>query len=916
MRKLSKKISMLMVLAMLVSLFSGIVSASAASACSFKSSKYDVEVGETIEMEKNEYADFDLFKNDAAPEGYTVKWSSNNPDAVWVNAKTGQLRADKFKTADYGDKATISATFTNTATKKSATRSFVIVVAEKAAYTLTTKVGEAVLGAEALTVGTEYALTSTVTADGKAVDATVAYTVDGVAVTALKFDAAGEYTVVATATVDGKVVATVKTAVVAAKANTAIVSAKQTSMYKALLVLGSETAAKAAADNKNVAVTFIAENTTYEIEALVKNVTVDADNKSAVVVEMFDQFIPEYTYKFAIGAESKGFVAVTAGEEDITGIVVVTWNKFIEDVYGDLGVLAFNAQGVDITDSKAVKEYLDYYLSWELVSDANGDCDLNDGQLKFYEANKSAVVKAELNMGYNDDGTEKIALTATGKVVSVPRYTNSPAEGFVISNSVNFGNASHWDYNYTLGTIEVIADETPGYLTAKYTQAEEMFGWTQNTTQYVYQGSDNGIDNKDGYTYRSSNEEVCFIDAETGYVYPSKAGTAKLYAINPDGVAIGSVTVKVHAEQVLKNFTASLNKTKLSVDIVNDIDSLELILSANDQLGRWYDFSGAGIEYEVEVTNTLDNKLDIDWAEMYYDYNGGYHVPITAADDAVTDTIKNVSIITKAWDADDTNKDKVITRKVSFSVKDINNAEDGKVTLTANDKTIDTKLSQWGLDAYKVDIAAVRNDSKGYLQDVIPYTLQNGGTASTVTGTYTLVVTKNNGTVPEEDWAFVAANKFNPIRHVDKNYDGNADTTEQQILKAGNGVYRFKLYVGTGSGSTHVDTVTITVKDTTEKFTVVRNNTNLAWYHNDINESNLKDYVKLNRDGVRIDDWRYEVVAVNKNDAKSIDGESIYIEDVTYRLNAFYAYYSYQSWERFQWEEITVPVNMKFTILE
>ena len=137
MRKLSKKISMLMVLAMLVGLFSGVVSASAASAWSFASSKYDVAVNGSINMESKEYADFDLLKDGKAPAGYTVAWASSDEDVVWVNAKTGQLRANKFGKAADGDKAVISATFTNTATKKSATRSFTIVLgAAKADFTV------------------------------------------------------------------------------------------------------------------------------------------------------------------------------------------------------------------------------------------------------------------------------------------------------------------------------------------------------------------------------------------------------------------------------------------------------------------------------------------------------------------------------------------------------------------------------------------------------------------------------------------------------------------------------------------------------------------------------------------------------------------------------------------------------------
>ena len=908
MRKLSKKISMLMVLAMLVSLFSGIVSASAASAWSFKSAKYDVDVNETIEMEKNEYADFDLFKNDAAPTGYTVKWASNNPDAVWVNAKTGQLRADKFGTADLGDKATISATFTNTATKKSATRSFVIVVAEKAAYTLTTKVGEAVLGAEALTVGTEYALTSTVTADGKAVDATVAYTVDGVAVTALKFDAAGEYTVVATATVGGKVVATVKTAVVAAKANTAIVSAKQTSLTKALLVLGSETAAKAAADDKSVAVTFVAENSTYDIDALVKSVSVDANNKSAVVVEMYDQFVPKFTYKFTIGTESKSFVAVTANEEDIASISVVTWNKYIAENYNDLKVQVFNAQGIEITDSKEVQEYLDYYLSWEVV-DSDAGVDILNNQLQFFEANKSVVVKAILNMGYNDDGTEKVDLTAVGKLVSVAKSADKPAVGFIIKDGVTFGDAGHWDNNYKLDTIELIADEMPGQLIAKYVESEEKFGWAQNHDRFVIGGEDNGLDPKVGYTYRSSNEEVCFVDAETGTVYPSKAGTAKLYVINPDGAAIGSVSVKVYADQALKNFTASLSKEKLSVDTIDEADSITLTVNAKDQLGRPYRFNDAdvtadwqNIDFEWELSEDFDGALTVSDPVKS---NDDYKFTITVDAGAIEDKSAKSTIIISVWDADDDEKAKVITRKLTFSLKDVNQSESGKVYLVSNDKSIDTKLNQWGAGAYEVDLAAELRDNNSYFLDKLTYTMKNNGVASTVTGDYTLVVTKNNTTVDADEYAAFIGAKFTPVI----NEDG-------EVKKVSNGTYRFKLYVGTGNGTKLVDTLTVSVKDTTEKFTVARKATNLASYHNDITTDNLKDYLELYRDGAVYDNWKYSVANIEINDAKSVNGESIYIQEVTYKLSAFNEYFAYQSWSRAEFEYITVPVNMKFTILE
>ena len=172
MRKLSKKISMLMVLAMLVSLFSGVVSASAASVWSFKSTngKFDVAVKETIIMEKNEYADFDLYKEGekVTKATYTAVWESSDPDVVWVDATNGRLRADKFGKAEAGDKAMISATFTNVETKKSATRSFYIEIAAdpvveepEVEYMIAVNFGD-----EAFLAGDKYDLEGVVTADG------------------------------------------------------------------------------------------------------------------------------------------------------------------------------------------------------------------------------------------------------------------------------------------------------------------------------------------------------------------------------------------------------------------------------------------------------------------------------------------------------------------------------------------------------------------------------------------------------------------------------------------------------------------------------------------------------------------------------------------------------------------------------
>ena len=48
-------------------------------------------------MEKNQFADFDLYKDGKAfdTDVYTVKYVSSDEDVVWVDAKNGKLRADQ-----------------------------------------------------------------------------------------------------------------------------------------------------------------------------------------------------------------------------------------------------------------------------------------------------------------------------------------------------------------------------------------------------------------------------------------------------------------------------------------------------------------------------------------------------------------------------------------------------------------------------------------------------------------------------------------------------------------------------------------------------------------------------------------------------------------------------------------------------
>lgn len=110
--------------------------ASAASVWSFRSAQGKIETNKSVTMNDHQYMNFDLLKSDKliteakdALDDYSVVWTSDDADLVWINSKTGQARANKFDrfTEEYGT-AKISATITNTKTGKQIVRSFTVII--------------------------------------------------------------------------------------------------------------------------------------------------------------------------------------------------------------------------------------------------------------------------------------------------------------------------------------------------------------------------------------------------------------------------------------------------------------------------------------------------------------------------------------------------------------------------------------------------------------------------------------------------------------------------------------------------------------------------------------------------------------------------------------------------------------------
>ncbi len=836
MRKLSKKISMLMVLAMLVSLFSGVVSASAASVWSFynKTAGEIVEVKETIEMEKGEFADFDLYKEGKAvtKDTYTVVYASSDEDVVWVDAKNGKLRADKFEKAEAGDKATISATFTNVATGKSATRSFVIEIAadEEVEYAITTKAGDVVLGAEAIVADKEYALTSVVTANGEEVEATVVYTVNNETVTALKL-AAGEYVVEAVATIDGEEVAAADYDVVAVAEVPEIVEAKQTSLTTAEITFNNADWAKSFVNK--VKLSYMAGE--VEIADLVKK----AEAKDATVtVTLYNAMAADVTYKFAY--DGYDCVATIKGAKSVPASIKVVGGNVAAQTEGQLDIKIYTADGVDITTNE-LKLNVSYAGTDDSVSVVAGD------KIYFFEAGKTAVVNATYEMGYDDNGYEIADLKATGVYYSVPAFTDSNLNGYAAdANNIENSNLSYGN-NITLSLSDT------KFLHAKYTRTAA----NGNATQiYVVAGADSVA--KTTYTYYSTNESVLLVDQFTGQLTPCSEGVASVYLKDANNTVVGSVAINVKGARALTTLTASLTDRMVSAgDLYTDNTTVSV--STKDQLGDYIDAA-----WNVEIVNPAGNLADyLAWETVM---NNGQVTGIKLTPNNANIEAGKTKVVTFKITATVGNVNK--TWNGSVSIKNINGVNASSTVLDLSAASVDMKLNKTKADDYNVFAKLVMKDNAGYDLGLKDYTyITAEADAVTANGAYSIIVKKNNDTNGQAATGIIVDEgntiKFTPVTGTDV------------VTKTGKDTYTIKVFKGNGTKAQLYATKTVSFTDSTNAITVVVNKNNI----DGTNAADVKASLDFYRDGVKITDKVTD--AVIKDSTILVNEKKVYVKTIT-----------------------------------
>jgi len=586
MRKLSKKISMLMVLAMLVSMFSGIVSASAASKWSFYDRTADevVEVKDTYVMEKDQYANFDLYceGEEADADTYSYYWESSDPDVVFVDKTNGRLRADKYGKAEAGDKAMISVYIDNKTTEKNenAKRSFYIeIAADEVVEEVEYKIATNIVPDEVYYVGEKYELEAVVTADGEEIEAEVVFSIDDVAIKEFAPTKDGEYTIVATATIDDEVVKTEKFVVTVETVG--LVAAKQTTFNTVALTFDTAAAAEAVVkDNSKLeSVYYLGDN---EIQAFVNTIKVDEKNAAVVNVTLYNNIEKNVTYKFTYAGKSASIVGVDVNQYASMSIktkAVAAWS------WEDVEVNLYNATGVLV-------KTVDSGFTLEAVND--GAYSVNGDQIYFHDKDKVANVKATFWMGYDNNGNKIADLTAIGAISSYD--ANATTTSMIKEWSIT-GNS--WEFSANNSAKLVIGESTQLFF-----KVDKFDRTGKQLPSPIFNGSASAFEN---YNIRfvSSNENVVLVDntVNFGEFHPVGVGSAQIvvyrytYDFDATKEVMGVFNVNVAASRVLTAANPAVTNRNLSTSA----DAYTLLMpKAVDQLGKAMD---GNTQYFLKLVN-------------------------------------------------------------------------------------------------------------------------------------------------------------------------------------------------------------------------------------------------------------------------------------------------------------------------
>ncbi len=802
MKSIFKKIAFVLALAMVVAAFPAKTAAAAAEGPQLKAHRVLYIGGDVTETyAEKAYATVWNFKED----GYTVKFESKDPEIATVGKNKGMVTAVSVGVT------TVTATFSKEGAKDVVKTCKVEVKKNAAVVTIDEDSQKAI---EGLKVGEKVTAVAVKTdAEGSNEDITdgVRFSVDDDKIATVN-SKTGEITAVATGETvlkvwgvqweysaeAGKYViteTTPKTEYKLVVKKGTITEVKQIALDQIELTATDEETAKNMTINDVKVEYFIGENA---ITDFIKSV---AANGTKVIVTLHNPIVADQQYRVTYGDASFDFKGAKADVADIQ--ISTTVAEAGQEVF--IAVTTYNADGVKLTTTTA-ETYANSGVTVTADESLSGDYYLDSatGKIYFFNANKTAVVKATYDKGFDDYGNKIPDIVKTAQVTSYSPA--SAADGNVEGWAVGAADADAAKLVYSNAAIKVAVGDSAYYLYGKYTRKQ---AGQQDQTLYT-----DGIN----FTYSSSNENVLLVYGNQ--LLPVAQGAASVIVKQGDKV-VGVANVIVDAARVLDRIEVSVDNTKLSAGVKNSI----ITIKAFDQMGQNILSSAAVTVDQTNAANVAAAALNIGSV----DADGKVLVTSNSVADKPVAAYLRVSVKVG-------NVEKV--QNVVLSVKQPDsNVVSYKVAATKN--AIDQKIGdKTDLSNYESVISVESFDKDGFkIADVPATATLKAPEKDKTTGKYTdlgmfIVITKGNDNIAD----FVTLTG-SAITAVTKSGD--------VVTKAPTGSYLVRVYNVSADRAQIIGSTSVVVSDTTVPMVVTQEKKVVA----SLNADGVNGSVSIKRNG-------------------------------------------------------------------
>lgn len=954
MKQMKKKLSLVLVLALLVGSFGNVVMAGAASNSSWsvrtKSGKTlnvnsNATKADTIYLQKNDFQDFNIYKSGKeikqGDSVYQITWSSSDENVIWIDKSNGKARADKLKKMDSDTgEAVITAKIENRNTGAKTYRRFNVAVGmeepeptktvtatpvptkaptatpspvptqvpeiDEVAY-ISLQFKDKVDLEQSLLLNQTYVLETTAydTADKmineKDIPLYYAYFSDkeGIEFNGAGFKATkeGEYTITVGAyrtEKEAKAATSAKAAVFTAQLKDLVVVAPEAPAFTDIRQMKLDTV-RLTFNSTEYAKALTEKNDLLKIKCVLKSYTYTVPVKT-ITLDKEDAFSVIVEMRSPFKKETE-YLFTYEGYQGVEASLIGsdTEPASIELVGGLVEVQEYYPLEVKVFSGMGVDITDESYYSirYEALNQdlTSFNYHLNGDRLWFAKEGETALIEATLDLGYDNKGNKLPTLSDVAEFISIPEIEPVYTEATQFALTTRENIESPEKLLYGNKNLIVCLDDKEMYPVAAFTYIDEN---RTESTQYIASGKDT-TGNNYSYTYHSADTSILLVSKGSGGLVPIKTGST-------------AILVMQHKEFPIDENKGEIIATiPITIAPERALDSFAIAQQSANKLSATG--SQAADEYITLKLLAYDQQRE--------PVDASYTFSVSNPQDAIFDTLFNYSIsdgVLKIWEGaglssyvpKNTTRSFIVTITASFnkvqkqqsfqvSVKNTTEATVQSSELFVTNPRVDLSLDRQDMSSYTSTVQVRSIDNNGFFIRLENLKLiSDASQASKVKGEHSILITN----------ALDDSAKVNNLLIENK---GNAlefkllTVKDNIISKAENAIYKITLLRGDGTNAIPLGAKALEVCDTTSPIVVTQSKFNVL----NVDEASVKDTLVFRRGAVDISKY----VTLHSMKYDRVDSFLV--------VRELYAYVDAQemnaAWPSGQCTAVTIPLETPLT---